>query len=130
MLESYSSPLLPLIEWRPAEDNNVEVLNDTGDYYRYFDATVHAEFLYRCVEETVERDLPEEVEFLERFDRFAAGVSNILEMPATTIDLLHRFLRQGRGRLSNRATSKEFVALTDDEVHQIERLYSEIWPAE
>jgi hypothetical protein len=30
----------------------------------YFDATAHAEFLYACVEQTVERDLPEEVRFL------------------------------------------------------------------
>jgi hypothetical protein len=74
VLESYSKSLLQFIEWRPSEKGNVEVLSDTGDYYRYFDATPHAEFLYRCVEETVERDLPEEVAYLEAYDRFTAGV--------------------------------------------------------
>jgi hypothetical protein len=49
---------LPLIEWRPNEKVNVDVLNDTSDYYRFFDATRHAEALYDCVQETIERDLP------------------------------------------------------------------------
>jgi hypothetical protein len=74
----------------------VRVLNDTADYYRSIDATAHAEFLYRCVEDTVECDLPEEVAFLEGYDRFAKRVQEIVDLPATTIDLLHRFLRQGR----------------------------------
>jgi hypothetical protein len=78
VLESYSKPLLQFIEWRPSEKGDVEVLNDTGDYYRYFDATPHAEFLYRCVEETVERDLPEEVAYLEAYDRFTAGVQEVV----------------------------------------------------
>jgi len=30
----------------PFEDGNVQVLNDSGDLYRFFDATPHAEFLY------------------------------------------------------------------------------------
>ncbi len=53
VLESYSAALLPFVEWRATADGNVEVLNDTSDYYRYFDATAHAEFLYACVEQTV-----------------------------------------------------------------------------
>jgi Fic family protein len=74
VLESYSTAILPFIEWRATADGTVEVLNETADYYRYFDATAHAEFLYACVEQTVEHDLPEEVRFLEAFDRFSAGV--------------------------------------------------------
>ncbi len=37
VLEFYSRPLLEFIDWRPTEYGNVEVLNDTADYYRYFD---------------------------------------------------------------------------------------------
>ena len=103
VLASYARPLLPLVEWRPTLGGNVEVLNDTADYYRYFDATAHAEFLYRCVEATVERDLPDEVAYLESYDRFAERVQKIVDLPARTVDLLHRFLRQNGGRLSRRA---------------------------
>jgi hypothetical protein len=70
VLESYSRRLVPLIEWEPTPDFNVRVLNDTGDFYRYFDATPHAEFLYACVQKTIEEDLPAETRFLERYERF------------------------------------------------------------
>ncbi len=128
VLEAHSASLLPLIEWRPTPDGNVEVLNDTADYYRYFDATPHAEFLYACVEQTVERDLPEEVRFLEAFDRFAAGVKEIVEMSDARIELLRQFLEQEGGRLSGRARAREFAALTDEEADRIERLYAVLFP--
>ena len=53
--------------------NNVHVLNDTGDFYRFFDATPHAEFLYGCVQKTIEEDLPAETRFLQRYDDFPPG---------------------------------------------------------
>lgn len=125
VLESYSKPLLHCVEWRPTEEGNVEVLNATADYYRYFDATPHAEFLYRCVEETVTRDLPEEVAYLEAYDRFANEGQSIVDMPGSTINLLHRFLSQGGGQLSKRARTGEFAELSDAEIERIERLYAE-----
>lgn len=127
VLESYSAPLLPFIDWRATADGNVEVMNDTANYYRYFDATAHAEFLYACVEQTVEHDLPDEVRFLEAFDRFAAGVKEIVEMPDRQIERLRGFLEQGKGRLSNRAREREFGALTDAEAAQIESLHAELF---
>ena len=127
VLESYSAALLPFIEWRATPDHNVEVLNDTADYYRYFDATAHAEFLYSCVEQTVEHDLPEEVQFLERFDRFAAAVKEIVEMPDRDIERLRGFVAQKGGRLSKRAREQEFQALTDEETARVEALYGELF---
>jgi Fic family protein len=123
VLESYSRPLLPFIEWQTTPEGNVRVLNDTGDYYRYFDATAHAEFLYGCVEQTIEQDLPREVAYLESYDRFAKGLQNIIDMPESKVDLLHRFLRQGKGHLSSRARTKEFAAFTESEVGVVEALY-------
>ncbi|HEU4628474.1 MAG TPA: Fic family protein [Gemmatimonadaceae bacterium] len=125
VLESYSRPLLPLIRWRATEHGNVEVLNDTARWYRFFDATRHAEFLYACVATTVRVDLPYEVAYLEAYDRFAESIATVVEMPARTVDLLHRFLRQNGGRLSQRARSREFSALTDQEVARVEALYAD-----
>ncbi len=130
VLESYSKPLLPYIEWRATEKENVEVLNDTADYYRYFDATAHAEFLYKCVEETIEQDLPGEVKYLESYDRFVRGVHDVVDMPARTLDLLHRFLRQNDGRLSNRARTDEFAQLSNAEVERFQRLYQQCFVEE
>ena len=129
-LETYSERLLPLIEWKPTDKGNVEVLNETADFYRFFDATPHAEFLYHCVQDTIEKDLPEETRFLRAFDRFTARVESIIDMPHRMIDLLFKFLHQNNGRLSRRARTKEFAALTDDEVNQIQDLYAEAFEDE
>ena len=125
VLEDYSRRLLPVIDWQATEDGNVRVLNDTGDFYRYFDATAQAEFLYGCVRKTIEEDLPYETDFLRRYDRFRARVETIVDMPDRTVDLLFRFLNQNSGTLSRRAREREFAELTDDETTQIEQFYEE-----
>lgn len=127
-LESYSARLLPLIEWEATNTGNVQVLNNTSDYYRFFDATPHAEFLYECVERTIEVDLPAEAGFLQGYDRFKRQVEGIVDMPDRTIDLLFRFLRQSEGRLSRRGREREFSQLTEDEASQIEAAYAEAFP--
>jgi hypothetical protein len=123
VLESYSAPLLPLVGWRPTPEGNVEVLNDTSDFYRYFDATRHAEFLYACVEQVIEHDMPEEIRFLEAFDAFSERVQQIVDMPMAQVELLRGFLAQNDGRLSQRALSGEFAALSTDEAAEIERAF-------
>ncbi len=125
VLESYSRVLLPCIDWRPTAHGNVEVLNDTADWYRYFDATAHAEFLYHCVRTTIASDLPYEVAYLKAYDAFATALSEIIEMPERTVSLLHRSLYQNNGRLSNRARTSEFSRLTDVEISEIEARYAE-----
>ena len=125
VLEDYSRRLLPAIDWQATERGNVRVLNDTSDFYRFFDATPHAEFLFDCVQTTIEEDLPREAGFLRRYDRFRARVQGIVDMPGRTSDLLFRFLDQNSGRLSNRARTKEFSALTEAEVERLERAYAE-----
>src|SRR6266849_2508981 len=125
VLESYSQPLLGLIQWEPTTTGNVRVLSDTRDYYRFFDATAHVEFLYQCVEETIEQDLPQEVSYLEAYDRFEKGLQEIVDMPERKVDLLHRFLRQGNGHLSKRARTGEFAALTEGEMELVEKLYQD-----
>ncbi len=131
VLRSYSSQVLPLVEWRATGRHNVEVLNETVDFYRFFDATAHAEFLYGCVEETVMRDLPREVAYLEGYDEFSRRVQEeVADMPDRTIDLLSRFLRQNRGRLSRRARTREFERLTPKEVERVEALHASCFPPE
>ncbi|MCY1649183.1 Fic family protein [Caulobacter sp. SL161] len=125
VLEAYSRPLLAHIEWRPTLDGNVVVLNDTARFYRYFDATAHAAFLYDCVEQTIEHDLPEEVRFLLAFDAFSQAVQQIVDMPMAQLELLHKFLDQNDGRLSQRAQDREFVALTPDEIACVEAAYAD-----
>lgn len=127
VLEDYSQPLLDLIEWKPTPDNNIDVLNDTIDLYRYFDITKQAEFLYECVQETIEKTVPEEVEYLIRYDQMKDYLDNKFEMPDKTVALLIRFLKQGDGKLSSRALTKEFNDLTENEITDIEEKYRGIF---
>lgn len=127
VLEDYSRRLLPVIEWKPTRDGNVRVLNDTADFYRFFDATSQAEFLYACVRKTIEEDLPRETDFLARYDQFRARIEAIVDMPDRTIDLLFRFLQQTGGRLSKRAREDEFARMTVEEVAAAERTYADLF---
>jgi Fic family protein len=129
-LQAYSRRLLPVIDWQATGKGNVEVRNDTADFYRFFDATPHAEFLYECVRQTIERDVPEEAAFLRRYDRFRDDIAAVIDMPDRTVDLLFRFLLHNGGRLSQRARTREFAALTDTEAAQIERSYSDHFAGE
>ena len=105
----------------------MRVLNDTGDFYRFFDATPHAEFPYGCVKQTIEVDLPRETEFLARYDRFRARIEGLVDMPERTVDLLFRFLHQNGGSLSRRARVQEFAELTDAEAAAAEAAYRKIF---
>lgn len=127
VLENYSTPRLDLIEWEPTKDNNVKVLNETIDLYKYFDATKMAEFLYCCVEQTIDEIIPNEVDYLHKYDKFKHSIDQIFDMPDKTIALLVRFLEQNNGKLSKRAKGKEFKQLNNNEVVNIEELYSEIF---
>ena len=105
----------------------MRVQSDTADFYRFFNATPHAEFLYDCVRQTIEKELPEETTFLRLYDEFRTRVETMLDMPEPTLNLLFRFLRQNQGRLSRRARARELRNLTEDEARRIEAIYSELF---
>ncbi|RYF97493.1 MAG: cell filamentation protein Fic, partial [Chitinophagaceae bacterium] len=127
VLESFSKARIDLVEWKPSENNNIEVLNDTVDLYRYFDATKQVEFLYACVQQTIEKTIPGEINYLQKYDLMKEYLDNLYEMPDKTVALLVRFLEQGSGKLSDRARSKEFKELTSDEIDAIENKFQEIF---
>jgi RecB family endonuclease NucS len=127
VLETYSQPTLDFIKWKRTPDNNVEVLNDTIDYYRYFDATVQAEFLFECVESTIYNIIPQEVKYLQKYDSLKSWLDDRFEMPDKMVAMLIRFLEQNNGTLSIRAQEKEFKDLTSEEIKQIEKQYKNIF---
>lgn len=125
VLQGHSGPLMPYIDWRPTPDRNVEVLNDTADLYRYYDCTIEAEFLYGCVQRTVEVDLPDEIDHLMRNDAAMSRVMNAVEMPDRLAQNLITFIRQNDGRLAKKRRTGEFHALSDDEVERVEEIVRE-----
>ena len=71
--------------------------------------------------------IPNEVEYLKKFDEFKRFLDNKYEMPDNMISLLIGFLEQGNGTLSKRAISNEFNALTEDEIGIIEEQFASIF---
>ncbi len=126
VLEAYSHSILDFIDWKETKEHNIEVLNETIDYYRYFDATKQAAFLYDCVNDTIENIIPQEINYLQKYDVFKKEIEEVFEMPDSMIALLVRFLEQNEGKLSKRAKEKEFSTLKDNEVIQIEEKYDVI----
>jgi hypothetical protein len=130
VLEAYSKPLLPFVEWNETRDHNVSVTNDTLDFYRFFDATHTAEFLFSCVDHAVRRSVPEELDYLKRYDRFRSFAVRRLGLPEAQVPLLLRFLEQNNGKLSKRAREREFSLLTKKECSRIERKYAKVFLSE
>lgn len=65
----FSKPLMKLITQHAVSDiGELAVEQATKDFYSYIDFTPMAEYLYECVDKTVEVDLSEELEFLARYD--------------------------------------------------------------
>ncbi|WP_245461769.1 Fic family protein [Rhizobium leguminosarum] len=106
---------------------NVEVLNDTGDLYRYFDCTDAATFLYQCVQRTVEHDLPRGIEYLRRHDEARRAIMDTVEMPDRLADDLLTFIRQNNGALPRKRREREFEKLTDQEITRVEAIIQDIF---
>ncbi len=127
VLESYSKPLLEFIEWKETSNHNVNVINHTKDFYRFFDATKQAEFLFDCVEDTVENIIPNEIKYLSNYDTFKRYLEEEFEMPDKLIALLVRFLEQNNGLISTRAKEKELSMLEPQEIEDIEAGFKSIF---
>lgn len=124
-LRGHSGPLMRYIEWQATPKRNVEVLNETADLYRYYDCTDEAEFLYECVQRTVERDLPREIDYLERHDTAMKRIMETVEMPDQLAENLIRYVRQNGGKLGKKRRENEFRKLTGKEVAALEFIVSD-----
>jgi len=94
VLESFSLPRLPLIEWEPAADNNVQITSATGNLYRYFDSARQAEFLYSCIRQAVELIIPQQIDYLANYDKMKRYLDDFIPMPDRMVSLLVSFLEQ------------------------------------
>jgi hypothetical protein len=121
-LRGHSGPLMNLMEWHPTPERNVVVENETADLYRYFDCTENAEFLYGCVEQTINHDLPQEIDYLRRHDEAIERIMGTVEMPDQLAENLLMFIRKNNWKLGKKRRENEFAALKDEEVAALEAI--------
>jgi Fic family protein len=129
VLKSFSKPLFDFISWHWTPEQQICVANDTGDLYRYFDATSFAEYLYERVADTVRRDLKEELGFVAIFDRAFNAVREIVDMPDRRASLFVKLCMQNGGRISA-AKRAQFPELTDSEIERLQAQVEESMTAE
>ena len=79
-LNVFSHSITPRIRYEMDDQQRLTVLNKTDRLYRYYDATTQAEYLYEAAAETIRKDLREEIEFLEVFDKSMTALKNIVDM--------------------------------------------------
>ncbi len=124
-LRAHSGPLMRFISWKAMPDGNVEVTNDTSDLYRYYDCTNEAEFLYGCILQTTESDLPREIDYLKRHDDAVKRITNAFEMPGREAEDVIMLIRRNGGTLPGKRRRKEFARLTETEVAALEAIVAE-----
>jgi hypothetical protein len=118
-LNSFSSKIMPQIKYEIDDQQRLTVLNATDKLYRYYDATPQAEYLYEAVAETIRKDLREEIEFLDVFDKAMAAAKSIVDMPNVRASLLVGYIIQNHGTLSGKKR-RQFPELRDEEIAGIE----------
>ena len=124
VLESFSRPLLQRTEYSPDTPDTPATGNDAV-YFKYFDATEQAEFLYHALERTVEQDLQQEIDFLLCFDRARQQLNALLDWPGHSLELFIRVVHQNNDVLSQTKRQSHFEWMTDAEVSEAEAIVAE-----
>jgi len=119
-LESFSHPLMGLVEYSLDEQGRMTVQNDTANWYRFIDMTSQAEALFRFVEQTIDIELVEELAFLANYDQTKKAIQEVIDMPDRKIDLFIQACLQNNGQLSARKRASHFEFLSDAEVTRME----------
>jgi hypothetical protein len=119
-LESFSRPLMALVEYSLDEQGRMTVHNDTALWYRFIDMTPQTEALFRFIERTINTELVNELAFLARYDETKKAIQEIVDMPDRKIDLFIQACLQNNGRLSARKRASHFDSLSDAEVAHME----------
>jgi len=120
-LETFSKPLLPLVDFTLNARGHLTVQNETRDFYRYPDCTAIADVLFGFVAETIETELPNEIRFLQQYDEARRLMREVVDLPNRHADLFVRLCVQNKGTLSKvRRRLEEFAKLSADEIDRLE----------
>jgi len=123
-LELFSRALMREVKYTWVGDD-LEVTGNLPRFYRYFDATGQAEYLYSAIERAVHNDLAQEIEYLIATDQARQEIGRFLDLPGKELDLLIRVVAEQHGRLSQGKRLSHFAQLTDEEIGKVEAIVRE-----
>jgi len=112
-LRHFSQAVLERTEYEP---DGASAQGNDAVYFRYFDATEQAQYLYHALDRTVSHELPQEIDFLLAFDRARTVLNTLADWPAHSADLFIRVVHQNKGRLSAAKRESHFSWMSAAEI--------------
>jgi len=124
-LEQFSKPLVAAADYSLDEAGVLTVHNPEviEGFYRYPDLTRQCEFLALMLERTIRQAVPQEIHFLQKFDRARSAVAEVVDLPDRKREQLLMRLHKNCGKLARRRRESEFSELTEREIGDIESAY-------
>lgn len=120
-LEAFSIPLKARSDYTLGDHGVMSVSNATLEHFRYVDCTLMAEALYRFIAETIEKELPAELRYLQNYDVARSAMRDVVDMPEPAANLFLRLCLQNNGRLSKtKRKLPAFAKLTEKEMTALE----------
>ncbi len=133
VLENFSRPLMEILKYEIDNAGVMSVKNNDISLYAYLDYTIYAEYLFSCIEQTINTDFKNELDFIVEYDHLKKALQEIIDMPDKQLDLLIKMIIQNKGTLAPAKRKKFFTALTDKEIDKAEALVNKrkkaVWPA-
>lgn len=120
-LESFSRPVMSLVDYAMDDEGQVTIGDDTSSLYRYPDLTRMAEDLYRWVTDTINTDFRSELDFVIEFQKLQEEIRRVVDLPDRLLRLFVRVAVHNGGKISNSKRSK-FDSLEDDEIAAMEEI--------
>jgi hypothetical protein len=123
-LESFSSKLMDKLDYELDDRLRLIVHSDSTDFYRYIDFTQVVGIFYDFAEETIQTELPAEINYLRSHDLARAKMREVVDLPERIAELFLTLCHQNKGKLSNRKRNlPEFEVLTDNEISELEKIF-------
>jgi hypothetical protein len=128
ILERFSKPLMKAIpDYSVGHKGNIEVPGETKQFYQYIDYTLICQYLFGCIEKTIEVDFREELDFLTFYDHAKKQIQEVVDMPDQKINLIIKLIVQNKGKLSKHKQENYFNMLTVEEIIEIEAIIKEVF---
>lgn len=122
-LETFSVPVKDLVEYDFDDNFSMTVTSDSAYLYRYLDATPLVDYLYDCIDQTIEVGLKKELDLLHKFRQVKQSINREMDISNTLLDRFINFCRQNKGRLSRRKRDRFFADYSDTQITRMEELY-------
>ncbi len=128
LLEKISKPLMQRINYDKTAGGEITVINpgEVIDCYRYPDLTEHCIYLARVLIDTIGKEMPKELHFIQHYDEVKKAIQTIADMPDKEVDRMIMFLYQNKGTFPKRRR-EYFARLTDDEIDQMQEAFRMIF---